>query len=236
MKAVALRELQAYYNTMIGYVFMGICLLVCGILFTANNINGGSAGFSSVTGSISYVLILIIPLLTMRLFAEEKKNKSDQLLMTAPVSTTGIVVGKYLSAMCVLGMTLLVSVIFPIILAAFGEPYAGEIALGYCGIALLGSAFISVGLLISALTENQLTAAVATMGLLLLLWLLDSILPQITNPMLNAIAGSLSLYGQFEAFQMGVLSLSSVIYFVTFTFLFLYLTVKVIEKRRWGKE
>ncbi len=236
MKAIYLRETRSYFSTMTAYVFIGVCLLVCGILFTANNINGSSASFSSVTGSISYVMILIVPLLTMRLFAEEKKNKSDQMLLTSPVSVTGIVLGKFASAFTVLLITLAVSLVFPAILAALGDPYAGEIALGYLGIVLLGGAFIAIGVFISSLTENQLTAAVMTIGVLLLLWLLDSILPRITNPTLNTIVSSLSLYRRFEPFQLGVLSVSSVVYFISCIFLFLFFTVKIIDNKRWSKD
>ena len=236
MRAIAAREVKSYFTTMIAWVFMAICLLVCGILFTSNNIRGGSASFSSVIGSISYVLILIIPLLTMRLLAEEKKNKSDQLLLTAPVSVGQIVLGKYLAALLVLLITLGITLVFPVIISVYGDPYPGEIALGYLGITLLGGTFIAIGLFVSSLTENQLTAAVSTMGILLLLWLLDSILPQISNPALNTVVAAFSLYRQFETFQLGILSLSAVLYFVSIIFLFLFFTVKVIEKRRWGRQ
>jgi len=235
MKAIALREIHSYFNTMIGYVFMGIGMLVSGIFFTANNILGGSASFAAVIGSISYVLILTVPLLTMRSFAEEKKNKSDQLLLTAPISAGDIVLGKYLSAMFTLGATLLASVIYPIIISLFGEPYIGEIVVGYVGIILLGSAFVSIGLFISAISENQLSAAVATIGILFFLWLFDSILPQVTNPNLNTILSALSLYNKFATFQIGILSLAAVVYFCALTFMFLFITAKVTEKRGWGR-
>ena len=235
MKAIAVREIQSYFNTMIGYVFMGICMLVCGVFFAANNIIGGSASFGAVIGSISYVLILTIPLLTMRSFAEEKKNKSDQLLLTAPVSTASIVLGKYFSAMFTLGATLLATVVFPVIISVFGKPYIGEIVVGYCGVVLLGSSFIAIGLFISAISENQLTAAVATIGILLFLWLFDSVLPQVANPGLNTILSALSLYSKLATFQIGILSAAAVVYFCALTFVFLFITSKVTEKRRWGK-
>lgn len=235
MRAIASREIGAYYNTMIGYVFTSICLLVCGIFFASSNIIGKSASFNNVLGSISYVLILITPLLTMRLFAEERKNKSEQMLLTAPISITKIVLGKYIAAMTVLLVTLLISGIFPLILFLLGEPYIGEILLGYFGVILLGSTFVSVGIFISANTENQLTAAVSTMGVLLLFWLIDAIVPTFSNPVVNRIANGLSLYQQFESFQIGILSVSSLIYFVSFTFLFLFFTVRSIEKRRWSR-
>lgn len=235
MRAIAAREFSAYFNTMSGYVFTSICLLVCGIFFAAENLLAGSASFTNVIGSLSYVLILITPLLTMRLFAEERKNKSEQMLLTAPISIPRIVVGKYLAAMAVLLIALLVSLIFPLILFLVGEPHISEILLGYLGVILLGSAFISIGMFISANTENQLTAAIFSMGALFLLWLMDAVIPSITNPLFSRIVNSLSLYNQFGSFQSGILSLPSIVYFISMTFLFLYFTVSTIEKRRWSK-
>lgn len=235
MRAIAEREIGAYYNTMIGYVFTAICLLVCGIFFASNNIIDGSASFNDVIGSISYVLILIVPLLTMRLFAEERKTKSEQMLLTAPISITKIVLGKYIAALTVLLITLVITGIFPLILFMLGEPYFMEILLGYFGVILLGSAFVSIGIFISANTENQLTAAIASMGTLLLLWLVDALVPSVTNPLLSRIINGFSLYQQFESFQLGILSVSSLIYFVSITGLFLFFTVRTIEKRRWSK-
>ena len=235
MRAIAVRELEAYYNTMIGYAFMSICLLVTGIFFASNNLIGLSASFNDVLGSISYVMILITPLLTMRLFAEDRKNKTEQMLLTAPVSIGKIVIGKYMAAMSVLILTLLVTAIFPAILFMLGTPSISEILLGYFGLILLSSAFISIGMFISANTVNQLTAAVSSMGVLLLFWLVDALVPSVTNPALNSILNAISLYKQFESFLMGVLSVSSVVYFVSFTLLFLFFTMRSIEKRRWSR-
>ena len=137
MKAIWKREFASYFTTMVGYIFMAICMLVCGIFFSGSNIVGLSASFNGVVSSVSYAMILVVPILTMRSFAEERKNKSDQLLMTAPVSVWKIVLGKFLSAFCVLLATLAVSLIFTVILYAYGNPYWGEILLGYIGLVLL---------------------------------------------------------------------------------------------------
>ena len=177
MKAIIQREVQSYFTTMVGYIFMAVCMLVCGVFFTDSNIIGGSASFTGVVSSVSYALILITPILTMRSFAEERKTKSDQLLLTAPISVTRIVVGKYISAMVVLLITLAVTLVFPISLFIFGQPYIGEIVLGYIGMIFLGGTFITIGLFISSITENQLTASIVTLGILFLLWLSDSLIP-----------------------------------------------------------
>jgi len=235
MKAIVQREFQSYFSTMIGYIFMAICMLVCGVFFTSTNIIGGSASFASVISSVSYALILITPILTMRSFAEERKNKTDQLLLTAPVSIPKIVAGKYLSAIAVLCLTLAATFVFPIALLIFGKPFWSEILLGYIGMLLLGSTFIAIGLFISSITENQLTASVATLGILFLLWLSDSLIPSLTNETLYTILHSLSLYGQFTTFTEGVLNIAAVVYFISVTFLFLFFTAKAVERRRWSK-
>jgi ABC-2 type transport system permease protein len=235
MKAIIQREFESYFNTMVGYIFVAICMLVCGVFFTSTNIIGGSASFVSVVSSVSYALILITPILTMRSFAEERKSKSDQLLLTAPVSIPGIVMGKYLSAMLVLLITLGATLVFPISLALFGEPYWSEILLGYIGMALLGGTFIAIGLFISSITENQLTACILTLGLLFFLWLSDSLIPSLTNETLYTILRALSLYGQFSAFTNGVLNVATIVYFLSVTFLFLFFAAKAVERRRWSK-
>lgn len=235
MKAIFQREFRSYFNTMIGYIFMGICMLVCGVFFTSTNIIGGSASFLSVISSVSYVLILITPILTMRSFAEERKSKADQLLLTAPVSISKIVAGKYLSAVSVLCITLAATLVFPLALIIFGNPFWGEIVLGYIGMILLGGTFIAIGLFISSITENQLTASVATLGILFLLWLSDSLIPSLTDKTLYTILHSLSLYGQFTNFTKGVLNVSAVVYLISVTFLFLFFTAKAVERRRWSK-
>ena len=235
MKAIIQREVESYFTTMVGYIFMAICMLVCGVFFTDSNIIGGSASFAGVVSSVSYAFILITPILTMRSFAEERKTKSDQLLLTAPVSVTKIVVSKFVSAMSVLLMTLVVTLVFPISLYIFGSPYWGEILLGYIGMIFLGGTFITIGLFISSITESQLTACIVTLGILFLLWLSDSLIPSLSNETLYTILSSLSLYSQFSSFTTGVLNIAAVIYFLSLSFLFLFLTVKSVERRRWSK-
>ena len=137
--------------------------------------------------------------------------------------------------MTVLFITLTISLIFPIILYFFGDPYIGEILLGYLGIILLGGAFISIGIFISSISVNQLSACVATLGILLFLWLMDTIVPSFSNPVVTSVYLSVSLYNQFNNFQVGILSVSSILYFLTIIALFLFFTVKSIERRRWSK-
>lgn len=231
MKAIFKKELISYFNTMLAYVFMAIFILVSGLFFTSNNILAGSSSYITVLSDVSYVMILLIPILTMRSFSEERRNKSDQLLLTCPVTVGGVVMAKFFSALVVLLATLAITLIQVVILAIFGDPFLTEILLGYLGFLLLGAVFIAVGIFISALSSNQLTAAVATMGILLLFWMLDALVMQVTDPVLGGLLGFFSIFSYFADFQRSVLSLSSVVYFVSLTALFLFLTWMVIKRR-----
>jgi ABC-2 type transport system permease protein len=235
MWAVYKREVKSYFLSPLGYVVMGFFLLVSGFFFTANNIFPMSSDFNAVLGNTSFIFMMLVPILTMRLLSEEKKTKTDQMLITSPLSLTAIVVGKYLAAVSVFLITLVVSFVYPIILLAFGQPSVGEMVSGYIGFFLMGCTFIAVGLFISALTENQITAATSTFGILLLLWVIDWVTPNINSPVVVSIVEWISVLKRFSNFMMGVLSPSPIIYYLSFTALFVFLTIRVIEKRRWSE-
>jgi len=287
MLAVFRREIKAYYSSPTGYIFMGFFLLICGFFFALYNIWAQSRDYLSVLGNIAFIFLFLVPILTMRLISEETRQKTDQLLLTSPLSLSNLVLGKYLAAVAVFGITLLVTVLYPIILSFFGTLALAEIIGGYVGFFLLGSAFISIGLFISSLTDNQIIAAVATFGALLLMWILGWIqqgmptdrvsgvvfavllviaaaalvyftmkniyvsvavilvgaaimtLIYIINPfaydgLIVKFLDWFSLLKRYDGFTRGILSLSSVFYFISFCSAFLFLTVRVIEKRRWS--
>lgn len=235
MWAVFKREVQSYFFSPLGYVIIGFFLLVSGFFFTANNIFPMNSSFNAVLGNTSFIFMMLVPILTMRLLSEEKKTKTDQMLITSPLSLTAIVLGKYLAAVSVFLTTLVISFVYPIILLTLGQPSVGEIVAGYIGFFLMGCTFISVGLFISALTENQITAATSTFGVLLLLWVIDWVVPNINNPAVVSTLEWLSVLKRFSSFMMGVLSPSPIIYYLSFSALFVFLTIRVIEKRRWSE-
>ena len=235
MKAVFEREISSYFTTMLGYIFIAIHIALCTINFISNNIIGGSASFSAMAETASIMFVFIVPILTMRSFAEEKKTKSDQLLLTSPISVSSIVWGKFFSALCVLLIALAVMLVFPIILYIFGSPYIGEIFTGYICLILIGSTFISIGMFISSITENQLISCIITMGILFLLWMSNGYIGSVSNTALYTVLTSISLYAQVSDFYMSVLNVSSIVYFVSLTLLFLFFTVKAVERRRWSR-
>lgn len=171
MTAIYKRELKSYFQSMTGYVLIAFLVIFTGIYFMAYNLNSGYPYFSYVLMNINYVLIIIIPMLTMRSFAEERKNKTDQLLLAAPVKLFDIVMGKYLAMVTVFAVPCLIFGIFPIIIKSFGTAYLKVDYLSILMFFLLGCVYLAIGMFLSSLTESQIIAAVTTFGILLLIYL-----------------------------------------------------------------
>ena len=171
MTAIYKRELKSYFQSMTGYVLIAFLVIFTGIYFMAYNLNSGYPYFSYVLMNINYVLIIIIPMLTMRSFAEERKNKTDQLLLAAPVKLFDIVMGKYLAMVTVFAVPCLIFCIFPIIIKSFGTAYLKVDYLSILMFFLLGCVYLAIGMFLSSLTESQIIAAVITFGVLLLIYL-----------------------------------------------------------------
>lgn len=235
MWAVYRREVKSYFLSPLGYVIVGFFLFVSGFFFTINNIFTMHSSFSVVLGNTSFLFMMLVPILTMRLFSEEKKTKTDQMLITSPLSLTAIVVGKYLAAVSVFLVMLGFSFVYPVILLILGQPSIGEIVTGYIGFFLMGCTFISIGLFISSLAENRFAAAAFTFGILLLLWAIDWVVPNINSTAVAAALEWISVFKRLTGFMMGVLSPASIVYYLSFSSLFVFLTIRVIEKRRWSE-
>lgn len=233
MKAIFKKEFKGYFLSPIGYIFVGVFMVLSAMFFLNGSIAYQVADIGVLFSNISVVYLFLVSILTMRLMSEERNKKTDQLLLTAPVSVTEIVLGKYFAAMAVFGVTILVSLVFPIVLFMFGQPPLGEVIGSYLGFILLWGAFIAIGVLISALTESQMIAAVFTFGVLLLLYFLDPISANISNPILLKAVEWLSLFRRYNEFQTGILNIENVVYYLSFIFVMLFLTVRTVEKRRY---
>lgn len=233
MGAVFRRELNEYFYSMLGYVFISAFLFLAGIMFVTNNILPRNASFNTTLNDYIYVFMMTAPLLTMRLISEEKRTKRDQLLLTSQLSLGAIVLGKYFAAFLVYAFALLMTVIYSIILVMLGNPSVLMILNGYLGLLLIGAAILAVGLFVSSLTENQLSAALGTYGLLLLFLMLHLLVPQIKNTVLVSGLEWFSLFKRFDPFQYGTLSVSSIVYYASFSVVFLMLSTMVMERRRW---
>ncbi|HHV60881.1 MAG TPA: ABC transporter permease [Clostridiaceae bacterium] len=233
MLAVFKREVRAYFYSPIAYVLIGFYILLCSIFFLPN-LYGGRADFNSNLSSMGFLLLFIVPILTMRIYAEDRKNGTEVLLMTTPVRLTGVVLGKYFAVLFVFLVMTAITLIYPIILAIFGNPPVSQIVGGYVGFILLGATFISIGVFASSLTENQIIAAVVAFVMLLVMWLMDAISSMLSGLLSKALSW-FSLLARYSEFNLGILNISPIVYYLSFTAVFIFLTVRVIEKRRWSQ-
>lgn len=232
MIAIWKREMQSYFYTPIGYVFMGVFLTLSSVMFYLQIMQQRSSDLMTFIGQMSYLWMLLSPVLTMRLLAEERQKRTDQLLLTSPVSLPGIVLGKYAAAVTVMMMTVALTLAFVLIVALYGAVYPGELITGYLGFILQGCAFIALDLFLSSCAANPVTAAVMAFGANFSLWIMDMLVDVIYIDWINAILDFLSLYSRNEPFLMGQLSFASIGYDISFTALFLVLTMHGLDMRR----
>lgn len=234
MSAIFRREFQSYFHSVIGYIFISVFLVFASYFFLFANIASLSSDIRNLFYNLITILVFLIPILTMRCLSEERRSKTDQILLTSPVSVKDIVLGKYLAALCVFLIAIACTLVFPLILYAYGRPETGVILTVYTGFILLGAVFISIGLLVSALTENQVIAAILTFGILLFVQLFDSIKGAISSPAIVKVIEWLSLKERYGEFDLGIFNFEHIIYFITLIAIINFLTVQVIEKRRWS--
>ncbi len=232
MKAIFNREFNSYFSSMLGYVFLTIFLLLTGVVFYLVNIGYMMASMTSFFGTVNNWVIFFLPLLTMRLFSEDRKLKTEQLLMTAPISTKDIVLGKYLAAFGVFMTGVVITLIYPITLAFLGNLPVGETIGCYIGFILLCSVILAIGGFMSSITESQIVAAVATYGVLIFTMLLGNISTYVSNEMIVKVLLWLSPLQRFSDFTLGVLDFEAIVYYISLTGLFLFFTTMVFERRR----
>ena len=233
MKAIFSKEFKSYFLSPIGYIFTAVFMILASMFFLNGSLMYRIADISVIFSNINIVYLFLVSILTMRSFSEERNKKTDQLLLTAPCSIGEIVIGKYLAAMATLGVTVVISFVFPIVLCVFGNPPISEIIGSYVGFVLLWGAFIAIGIFISSLTESQMISAVFTFGVLLLVYFMDDIAAGVSNKALASVLSWFSLMNRYFEFQRGILNVVSIVYYLSFIGVFLFLTVQGIERRRW---
>lgn len=231
MTAIWRREVQSYFTTATGYVYIGIFLLISSILFQLQILQTRSSDLLTFLGQMSYLWMLLSPVLTMRLMAEEKQKQTDRLLLSSPVSLTGIVVGKYLAALTVMLLTVILTFVYVGIVGAYGAVYPGEIFTGYLGFMLQGMAFAAIDLLMSSLASGQVTAVLYAFGANFILWMLDMLSLSVPSA-IGRVLDFISLYSRNEPFLMGQLSFASIIFDLAVTVLALALTVYGLDRAR----
>lgn len=249
--SIAKKELIQYFSSPIAYIVIAIFVLLSGFFFYSlvwwfnsqaiqmaqnpyyfQQVNINQMVFAPLFHNLSIILLLMLPLLSMRLFSEEKKLGTEELLFTSPISITQIIAGKYLASLLMLLLMLLLSAVPTIFTFVYGNPELLPYLLGYLGLFLLGAAFLGIGLFWSSLTENQIVSAVLTFGTLLLFWVLSWV-GYSARGLWQDVLNYLSFFEHFDGMTKGILDTSDLVYYLSFAFLGLFLTHSTILSRRW---
>jgi ABC-2 type transport system permease protein len=246
------KEMLLYFTSPVAYVVLTIFLLIVGYFFysifayftvasmqaamnpmMARDLNVTDGVMRPLFSNVSVILLLLMPIITMRLFAEERKSGTIELLLTYPVRDGAVLVGKFLAAFALYALMLFLTLLYPAIVAFFARLEWGPLVTAYVGLVLLGGTFLAVGLLASSLTENQIVAAIGTFGALLIFWVIGWS-ADYAGPVAGRLLSHLSIIDHYDSFARGVLDTRDVIYYVNFIVLALFLTLRSLEARRWN--
>ncbi len=248
--AIAQKELKSYFASPIAYIVIGFFALLFGYFFVAllafferqsmqmmgmggpQSMDINQQLIRPLLMNASVVVLFVLPMITMRTYAEEKRSGTIELLLTSPLTDFQIIMGKFLGAMALYTAMLAVTLIHVAVLFAFGNPEWRPVATGYLGLLLMGGCFISVGLLISSLTRNQIVAGMATFAVFLLLWVINWI-GTFTGPTTQEVLNYLSITDHFDDFTRGVLDTRHLVYYVSFIAFGLFLTARSVDSERW---
>jgi len=232
---IAAKELRSYLTSPMAYIIIAIFLIGTGFFFGNSQATYYETSISGFLASPYYIIILLllITVLTMRLLAEEKKLGTIELLLTAPVRDSEIIIGKFLGSLGIIVIMLILTLYYPILLVIFGDPDFGPIAAGYLGLFLLCCSALAIGIFASSLTSNQIVAAVVGGAILLGLWFLGTMTTFLPQNIGNVI-GYISLSNYFPSFILGVIDTRGIIYYLSVTGLFLFLAVRTLENSRWS--
>ena len=234
MSAIYKRDLRAYFTSPVGYVFIAAFVFVMNLVFFILNMLTARNQLTTCYSIMLYALMVLVPILTMRTFSEDYKQKTDQLLLTAPVKPVGIVMGKFLAAYTVFVISLLLMLVQVIIISAVSSPNVAIILGNYIALLSVGAVYVAIGCFISSLTENQLVANIATLAINVALFLLDFAYDFINLNWIKHILYWISIYRRYNTFYLGVFSVADFFFYVCAAAVFLFLTVRVLEKKRWS--
>ena len=234
MSAIIKRELSSYFNSAIGYIVLAVFYFFSGLFFYMYCLLSNTTSMSYVFLSMLMVVMLVIPIITMKSFSEERKQKTDQALLTAPISLTEMVLGKFFGAFLLYCICNAIYVLYAVILLFYATPDWAVFLTTMLGMLLMGGALIAIDLFISALTESQVIAAVVSIGIGLLIYMLDSLSNIFNVDWLTNFLRNISFDAHFTNFINGIINLTSVVFFLSVIAIFLFLCVRVFEKRRWS--
>lgn len=234
MRAIYKRELKSFFTSPVGYVCIAVLLALYGFFYYSVMAYGSTSLISSVYSSMFIFGMMIIPIITMRSMSDDQKNKTDQALLTAPVGVGAIVMGKFLACVTVFFLASTLGLLPSVALSFFSTPPWGEIMGYYFGTILYGGAMISIGVFISSLTISQIIAAIGTFVVSVALMYIDNLASVSGNKVVNAIVGWLSFNSRYTVFTQGMFSISATVFFLSVMAVFVFLTARRLESRRWN--
>ncbi|MBP1543945.1 MAG: ABC transporter permease subunit [Oscillospiraceae bacterium] len=245
MTAIMKREFASYFTSPLGYVYLAVFYGFSGLFLWMTCLTSGSADMSGTFLWMFFIMMILIPILTMRTMADDKRQKTDQLTLTAPVSLFGLVMGKFLAAFLIFLIGAAVLLVYALFISGAVAGTAAqtgiEASFGWAsvmgnlvGITLMGAVFISAGIFISSLTENQMIAAIGSIGANIVLCLFDVLASYVQVDFIKDIINSLSVFYKYQEFTYGIFSLKNIVFFVSLVVLFNFLTMRVLERRRWS--
>lgn len=235
MGTIYRREMHGFFYTPAAYVFIGVFLALASVFFGVGNLAARSSNLMLFISNLSYLWLLLSPVLTMRLIAGERHQHTDRMLFSSPCSLSALVAGKFLAAATVLLFAVAMTLIYALIVKICGTLYTGEMLAGYMGLLLCGCAFLALDLFVSCFARSQMTAAVIGLGANLLMWLADILAEAAGESFGGKALSFISLYRRFSPFTRGQLRFSNGLYFLIFIFIMLFLSVRVLDARRWSE-
>ncbi|MDP2729510.1 MAG: ABC transporter permease [Dehalococcoidales bacterium] len=230
---IASKEFKSYLASPMAYIVTAIFLLLTGVFFATSSATYLETSIRGFLGTSSIVLLLLSAVLTMRLMAEERKIGTIELLLTAPVRDSEIILGKFLGSLSILSVMIALTFYYPLLLMLFGDPDMGPIGSGYLGLFLLGSTCLAVGLFASSLTSNQIVSAVVAGGILFVLWFIGIAADYLPEAIAKVI-GFFSLSNYFPDFMRGIIDTRGIVYYLSITVLFIFLAIRSVENSRWS--
>ena len=233
MFAIYKRELRSYFTSAVGYVFLAVIVALSAVAFSVTTLLSYTNDVSTYFTVMLFILMIALPVLTMKLFAEERKLKTEQLLLTAPVSIGGMVAAKFFAAFTVFFGAVLCCSLSYITLFRYSDPEGGIIFGNILAITLVGAAFIAIGMFVSALTENQLAAAIGTFGILLAMLGIGMLNPFIPWYPVRFVLDWFSILSRYTNFTNGFFDFAALFYYVSVCFVFLFVTCRLYERRRY---
>lgn len=234
MLAIFKREFKAYFTSPIGWVFLGVFFVFSGLFFYVGVLLMQSTEVDTVVASMMTIVMFLIPIITMRLFSEDKRQKTDQALLTAPINLFPMVMGKLLAAFSIYSIAFSLTFVYAIVISAYGEVSWSLYFSNLLGILLFGFSMIAIGGFVSSLTENQVVSAIGSFAIMLILSFVDSLAALVPYEWLQKVIMGLSVYNRYADFSMGQLDYSDAVFFLSVAAVFIFLTVRVFEKKRWA--